>query len=214
MYPYIAEAVDKKEVLLEWNSKDGKAPAPLLKDVYSSERRKAKILNFSIAYGKTAHGLSKDWNVSIGEAKDTLNRWYADRPEVLLWQNYTIQNAHKTGSTKSIMGRYRILPDINSNNSQLRSHSERAAINTPIQGGAADIVMKAMLDLHNNARFRELGWKIILQVHDEIISEGPEETAEEAYKIVKHCMNYPFEKPLLVDLVVDAKTAKTWYLAK
>lgn len=67
--------------MLEWDGQ-GKAPVPLLKEMFASERRKAKVLNFSIAYGKTAHGLSKDWKVSLDEAKATVERWYADRPEV------------------------------------------------------------------------------------------------------------------------------------
>lgn len=71
------------ECLLEWDSVDGqKAPVPLLKDMFGSERRKAKVLNFSIAYGKTAHGLSRDWGTSLEEAKETVDRWYSDRPEV------------------------------------------------------------------------------------------------------------------------------------
>lgn len=71
------------ECLLEWDSVDGaKSPVPLLKDMFGSERRKAKVLNFSIAYGKTAHGLSRDWGTSLDEAKDTVDRWYSDRPEV------------------------------------------------------------------------------------------------------------------------------------
>lgn len=69
------------ECMLEWDG-EGKAPVPLLKEMFASERRKAKVLNFSIAYGKTAHGLGKDWKVSMEEAQNTVNRWYADRPEV------------------------------------------------------------------------------------------------------------------------------------
>ena len=72
---------DTGECMLEWEGQ-GKAPVPLLKEAFASERRKAKVLNFSIAYGKTAHGLSKDWKVSLDEAKQTVDRWYADRPEV------------------------------------------------------------------------------------------------------------------------------------
>ena len=133
MYPEVAAAVKNKEVLLEWDSKtNGPPPAPLLKDAFASERKKAKILNFSIAYGKTPHGLSKDWGVSLEEARDTVDRWYADRPEVLLWQKYTIQKAHESLYTRTLMGRYRPLPEIKTK--RFRAHNERAAINTPIQG--------------------------------------------------------------------------------
>jgi len=216
MYPHVAAAVKEGRVLLEWDSaKEGRAPPlPLLKDAFASERRKAKTLNFSIAYGKTARGLANDWNVSLEEAQQTLEAWYADRPEVKQWQQETIEMAHEHGWTRTLMGRYRPLPGINSRNRAERSHSERAAINTPIQGGAADVVMKAMLNLHAHKRFRELGWRILLQIHDEIIAEGPEESKQEALNIVKETMCYPFQKPLLVDLVVDANIGDNWYEAK
>ena len=141
MFEHVREAVDKGEVLLEWDYSKGAPPAPLVKDTYGSERRKAKTLNFSIAYGKTPHGLSKDWGVSVKEAEELLEAWYADRPEVKTWQQRVIKEAKRTGSTRTLMGRYRKLNDITSPRPGPRGHSERAAINTPIQGGAADIVM-------------------------------------------------------------------------
>lgn len=217
MYPHVSAAVEKGEVLLEWDkSKNNGAPPPLpmLKDVFASERRKAKTLNFSIAYGKTARGLAQDWNVSLDEANETLAAWYRDRPEVKEWQEDTIADAHEFLCTRTLMGRYRPLPFINSKVKSEQKHSERASINTPIQGGAADVVMKAMLLLHEEPRFKELGWKILLQIHDEIIAEGPEESAQEALEIVKHTMANPFKKPLRVELVVDAKIGDTWYEAK
>jgi DNA polymerase-1 len=171
MYPHVAAAIANKEVLLEWDEKkEGgkKPPLPVLKDAFAVERRKAKVLNFSIAYGKTAMGLSQDWNVSLEEAKATLEAWYRDRPEVKKWQLDTIRDAHSFGCTRTLMGRYRPLPGIHSRSRAEKNHNERAAINTPIQGGAADVVMKAMLLLHQHKRFRELGWKILLQIHDEV----------------------------------------------
>ena len=142
MYPHVAAAVDNGEVLLEWDYNDGAPPAPMLKDKFASERRKAKVLNFSIAYGKTPHGLSKDFNTSVKEAQETLDSWYEDRPEVRAWQKDTIERARSTGYTRTLMGRYRHLPDITSRKPGPRGHAERASINTPIQGGAADVVMK------------------------------------------------------------------------
>jgi len=219
MYEHIREAVDNGEVLLEWDGKgeagpDGGPPKPLIKNVYASERRKAKVLNFSIAYGKTAIGLSKDWDVSIDEAKDTLQRWYDGRPEVRDWQSRVLDIARREGATRTLMGRYRDLPHINSSKRGLRGHAERAAINTPIQGGAADVVMMAMLNVAKDERLKQLGFRMLLQIHDEIILEGPEESAEEAQRCLVEDMERPFEKPLLVDLVVDSQVAKTWYEAK
>jgi len=201
-------------VLLEWDDSQGDAPKPLLKNAFASERRKAKILNFSIAYGKTAIGLAKDWNVSLAEAKDTVEAWYSDRPEVREWQQRVLKEAKKDLCTRTLFGRYRDLPDIVSTTWQLRGHAERAAINTPIQGGAADVAMMAMLKVWRNPRLKELGWKMLLQIHDEIILEGPEESAAEALALLKADMELPFGKPLLVELVVDAKVADNWYEAK
>ena len=88
----------------------GKPPAPLLKDAFAAHRRKAKTLNFSIAYGKTPMGLSSDWGVNLAEAEATLELWYADRPEVREWQQNTIDLAHYTGVTRTLLGTHRIQP--------------------------------------------------------------------------------------------------------
>lgn len=214
MYPYIRKAIAEKEVLLEWDNSKGESPVPLVKDVYATERRKAKTLNFSIAYGKTAKGLAADWGVTFAEAQNTVNLWYADRPEVAEWQEKMRVYARKHGRVRTLMGRYRDLPEINSDARGLRHHAERAAINTPIQGGAADVVVQAMLNLHANDRFRELGWRLVLQVHDEVIAEGPAESVAEAQKILLECMEHPFKNPLLVPLSMDCNHANTWYDAK
>ena len=215
MYPHVAEAVKKGDVLLEWDYSGGKEPEkPLLKDVFGMERRRAKTLNFSIAYGKTARGLSQDWNVSLQEAQETLERWFSDRPEVKQWQRDTIAMTKQTGYTTTLMGRRRPLPDINGPSPARRGHAERAAINTPLQGGAADVVMMAMLKIRKNARLKELGWRQILQIHDELLLEGPKESVQEALAIVKELMANPFTQKLRVDLVVDARTGNNWYECK
>jgi DNA polymerase I len=86
MYPEIQKEIAEGRCLLEWDTKQGQAPAPLLKDRYANERKKAKIMNFSIAYGKTVHGFMQDWNCSKEEAQQTVDLWYSDRPEVREWQ--------------------------------------------------------------------------------------------------------------------------------
>ena len=212
MYPHVRAAVASGAVLLEGAGSGD--PRPLLKDAYASERRKAKTLNFSIAYGKTARGLAADWATTVEDAERTLRAWYADRPEVQAWQQRTVAEAHRSGYSRTLMGRYRLLRGINGRDRGLRSHMERAAINTPIQGGAADIVMSAMLKLFRHERLAQLHWRLVLQIHDEVILEGPEDSADEALAIVRHCMSHPFNEPLLVDLTVDAKAERTWYRAK
>ena len=218
MFDYVKQAVDSGEVLLEKGSNADDDERPLVKDRFGAERRKAKTLNFSIAYGKTAHGLAKDWGVSPKEAQELLDAWYADRPEVKRWQAEVIKDAMKTGYTTTLMGRRRQLPDIQSDSRRFVGAGQRAAINTPIQGSAADVVMMAMINLSRSEELKEIGWKLLLQIHDEVILEGPEEYADRALQETKRCMENPYDghglKHLDVALTVDAAAAKTWYDAK
>ena len=221
MYDHIQKAIQAGDCLLEWDGgADGAQapPAPLLKDMFASERRKAKVLNFSIAYGKTAHGLSKDWNVDLKEAEETVRRWYSDRREVREWQDEQHAAARELGYVCTILGRRRQLPDAVSKNKAAQGHALRAAINTPIQGSAADVATAAMLRIACDQRLKELRWRLLLQVHDEVILEGPRETAEAARAVVVECMRSPFGNaggdPLRVELAVDSKYADTWYDAK
>lgn len=115
MYPEIQKELDDESLLLEWDYSKGQPPAPLLKEKYSNERKKAKIMNFSIAYGKTVHGFSKDWGCSIEEAENTVKLWYNDRPEVRDWQSRVQQIAFQKGWTKTLLGRYRNLTKYISN---------------------------------------------------------------------------------------------------
>uniref|UniRef100_A0A0E0GKN2 DNA-directed DNA polymerase n=1 Tax=Oryza nivara TaxID=4536 RepID=A0A0E0GKN2_ORYNI len=218
MYQHIRDAVEEKKVLLEWHPQPGqeKPPVPLLKDAFGAERRKAKMLNFSIAYGKTPVGLARDWKVSVKEAKDTLKLWYRDRKEVLAWQMKQKELAQEKCEVYTLLGRSRRFPNMAHATSGQRGHIERAAINAPVQGSAADVAMCAMLEIDRNARLKELGWRLLLQVHDEVILEGPTESADLAKSIVVECMSKPFygTNILNVELAVDAKCAQNWYAAK
>jgi len=217
MYDYIKDAVASGKVMLEWDYSKGQPTVPLVKDTYASERRKAKTLNFSIAYGKTVHGLAQDWGITKEEAQDTLDAWYRDRPEVKKWQDETQAFARRHAYVFTIMGRWRRLQDAKLSGGAA-GHALRAAINTPIQGSAADIVMMAMIKLWKSPVLKELGWKLLLQIHDEVILEGPIESKDEAMKEVRSCMERPHDGnglyPLSVTLDVDAKSADSWYKAK
>jgi DNA polymerase I len=127
MFPHVKQSLDTGECLLEWDYSKGDPPKPLLKDIYASERRKAKTLNFSIAYGKTAHGLSQDWGVTKQEAEQMLQAWYNARPEVRKWQEDTKAYARIHGITRTLMGRYRQLPV---NDKKTFGGAQRASINT------------------------------------------------------------------------------------
>eukprot|EP00884_Botryococcus_braunii_P003367 jgi/Botrbrau1/13030/Bobra.0389s0021.1 len=227
MYDHIKQAIDEGKCLLEWDGDkaEGPPPAPLLKDMFSSERRKAKILNFSIAYGKTAHGLARDWGVSLEEAQDTVKRWYSDRPEVKEWQERQRRDARKLGRVLTLLGRTRPLKDAldaGRASQGAKNHALRAAINTPVQGSAADVATAAMLAIARDDTLRDLGFKMLLQVHDEVILEGPKENALDAQQRLVYLMAHPFydaasgtyHNPLRVELVVDSKIADTWYEAK
>ena len=220
--PGVQDAMARGEVLLEYGSEgydeDPTKPKPaLVKDAFASERRKAKVLNFSIAYGKTAHGLAKDFGVSTKEAEETVQLWYSDRPEVRAWQEVQHRKAAEKGKVSTLLGRHRNLPEASSSDEARRQHALRASINTPIQGGAADIAMLAMLQIHRCPRLRELGYRMLMQIHDEVILEGPEEHKDEALALVKLHMEKPFndhENLCDVDLNVDGDYAKTWFDAK
>lgn len=213
MFPEIQEAIDQGKCLLEWDHSKGDPPAPLLKDKFSALRKKAKTMNFSIAYGKSAAGFSKDWNCSLEEANETLKKWYSNRKEVEEWQNNVKKIAVENAFTQSLLGRYRNLSRKISEKKTF-SHALRAAINTPIQGGAADIVIAAMVKLKNNIELKKLGYRMILQIHDEIILEGPEENAEKALKLVIQDMENPIDYEFPVKLEVDAKIGNNWYESK
>ena len=158
--------------------------------------------------------------MSQAEAQEMLELWYADRPEVRAWQELQHATALETGYTTTLMGRRRRLKSFGGARLSMRDRGAvlRQAINTPVQGGAADVVMLAMIKLAEDERLRALGWDLLLQVHDEVMLEGPEESADEALEIVKECMENPFDgfglKQLRVKLEVDAKSAKTWFQAK
>ena len=116
----------------------------------------------------------------------------------------------------TLLGRQRHLPDALASKGAAKAHALRAAINTPIQGGAADIAMLAMLSLQKSAPLKEMGWRLLMQVHDEVILEGSASTADAALEVVKHAMQNPFNGQNLLhcSLDVSASHARDWYTAK
>jgi DNA polymerase-1 len=213
MFPEIQDSINKGECLLEWDNSKGKSPVPLLKDKFAALRKKAKTMNFSIAYGKSAMGFSKDWNCSLEEAEETLRKWYSNRKEVERWQNQVKQLSVEKAFTQTLIGRYRNLRKIVSEGRTFH-HALRAAINTPIQGGAADVVIAAMVKMNKSQKLKDLGFTILLQIHDEVILEGPEENAQEGLLLVKDIMEHPFEYEFPIKMEVDAKIGNNWYESK
>lgn len=212
MFEHIKKEIEAGRLLLE---KTPGVDLPLLKDKFANERKRAKTMNFSVAYGKSAFGFAKDWGCSLDEAQRFLDLWYADRPEVLEWQEQIKKIAIEKGFTRTLMGRYRILTKhFNDKDKKKIMHGLRAAINTPIQGGAADIVIGAMVKLYNNEQLKNLGWNIIHQIHDEVIIEGPEQSSQLALELLKKDMEHPLDIEFKVKLEVDAKICDNWYEAK
>lgn len=172
-------------------------------------RRAAKAVNFGIIYGISDFGLSKDLGISRREAKDYIDNYFHRYHGVKAFIDKTIAEAREKGYVTTIMNRRRYLPDILSRNFHLRSFAERTAMNTPIQGSAADIIKLAMLKTFEAMQKTESGSAMLLQVHDELIFDVPREHIIEMGKLVNKTMSGAY--PLSVPLKVDLQVGTNWY---
>jgi DNA polymerase-1 len=172
------------------------------------QRRISKMVNYALLYGKTAFSLAKDIGVSRGEAAEFIEAYFARYPKVRAFIDDTIAKARETGQVRTLLGRLRRLPDLRSKNVPVRMEAERQAMNTPVQGSAADLIKRAMIDLHRKLGERGLRSRLILQIHDELLLEVPEAEAEEAKALVTRVM----ESALALDvpLVADARLGRNW----
>src|SRR6267378_2983960 len=176
-------------------------------EVTRQQRDIAKMINYGIAYGLSAFGLAHRLGLDKSEAADIIERYFARYAKVKQWLDDTIASARSTGMVKTMFGRRRYLPDINSKNPSARSAAERTAVNTPIQGSAADLVKRAML-LVDAALRGKYQARMLLQVHDELVLEAPPEEVEAVAPIVKAQMSRAAD--LAVPLVVELGSGKTW----
>lgn len=181
-------------------------------EVTSNMRRTAKAVNFGIVYGISDYGLSQNLDITRKEAAEFIERYFQVFPGVKQFMEDIVQEAKLKGYVTTILNRRRYLPDITSRNFNLRSFAERTAMNTPIQGSAADIIKKAMIDMAHRLKQEGLQTKLLLQVHDELIFEAPKEEIEILERIVPEVMEHAFE--LEVPLKVDFSYGPTWYDAK
>ncbi|KAB8138246.1 DNA polymerase I [Gracilibacillus oryzae] len=181
-------------------------------EVTSNMRRQAKAVNFGIVYGISDYGLSQSLGITRKEAKKFIERYLESYPAVRDYMKDIVQEAKQDGFVTTIMNRRRYLPDITSRNFNVRSFAERTAMNTPIQGSAADIIKLAMIELDRRLKEEKFQAKLLLQVHDELILEVPEEELESIEKLVTDVMEHAVE--LTVPLKVDASYGETWYDAK
>ena len=175
-------------------------------------RSRAKAVNFGIVYGIGAFSLAKDIGVTRKEADQYIQNYLAHYSGVRRYMEQIVEQAREQGYVETIFGRRRYLPELSSSNFNLRSFGERVARNMPIQGAAADIIKIAMIRVANRLEIEGLQARLILQVHDELIVEAPEEEAEQAAAIVTEEMQAAIS--LSVPLVADSSVGKTWYDTK
>ena len=180
-----------------------------MEDVTKEMRRNAKAVNFGIIYGQTEFGLSKELGIGRKEAKDYIESYFARYSGVKQWIDTTIQEARSSGISTTMMGRRRYIKDINSKNFNLRSFAERTAVNTPIQGTAADIIKIAMLQVQEQLKKRNFEAKMLLQVHDELIFEVPPQEIAGLIVILRECMEHAVN--LEVPLKIDVNVGFNWY---
>ena len=176
--------------------------------VSDEERRSAKAINFGIIYGMGAYRLAKEIGVSNRQAKDFIESYFAKYPKIRAYMRDTIAQCRKMGYVKTIFNRKRPLPDINSSNNMVKSAAERAAINTRIQGSAADLIKIAMIDIDRNMERFPAETKMIMQVHDELVFEIENdrigETMAQIKEIMENCIS------LKVPLLVDIRSGENW----
>ena len=181
-------------------------------EVTSIQRSRAKEVNFGIVYGMGDYGLSESLNISRKEAKIYIENYFMSYPRVKAFMDEVIDSCKEKGYVETILKRRRDISDINHSNFMLRSAAERIARNTPIQGSAADIIKLAMINVYNHLKENHLKSKLILQVHDELILNVPNEELEVVKSILKKCMEDAYE--LSVPLKIDMNTGVSWYDAK
>jgi DNA polymerase-1 len=175
-------------------------------EVSDDMRSRAKTVNFGIVYGMGARGLSQSLDIGVAEAKQFIDDYFRSYPGVKRFIDDTIEKARERKAVDTMLGRVRQLPDIDSSNGRSRSFSERVAVNTPVQGTAADIIKLAMIDVDRTIRERGLRARMILQVHDELLFDVPEEELEDMKQIVRNSMEgaIQLDVPLKVDMGVGA----------
>ena len=181
-------------------------------DVTSDMRRHAKAVNFGIVYGISDYGLSQSIGISRKEAGEFIDRYLESFPGVKRYMEEVVSQAKEDGYVSTLLQRRRYLPEINSRNFNQRGFAERTAMNTPIQGTAADIIKLAMVQMDTRIKEENLQTRMLLQVHDELIFEAPEEEIETLKRIVPEVMESAIK--LNVPLRVDYEYGSTWYDAK
>lgn len=183
-----------------------------LEDVTSTERSRAKAVNFGIVYGIGEYSLAQDLHISVKEAKQYISGYLSHYKGIASYMESIKQKAAEDGYVLTLLNRRRDIPEIRSQNHNIKAFGERVALNTPIQGTAADIIKIAMVKVHDRLIKDGLKTRLILQVHDELILEAPEDELETVKKLLREEMENAYK--LSVDLLVEEKSGKSWYETK
>ena len=176
--------------------------------VTPDHRRQAKVVNFGIVYGLSAFGLSQNLGIEPSEAKQFINAYFEKYSGVRKFIDRTLEEARREQKVRTLFGRVRPIPDINSKNSNLRGFAERTAVNTPLQGTAADLIKLTMIRIDAALREQGLKSRMTLQVHDELVFEVPENEIDTLRTLVREQMETVH--PLTVPLLVEIGVGKNW----
>ena len=173
-----------------------------LEEVTSEQRRSAKAVNFGLIYGMSAFGLAKQLNIPRNLAQEYINLYFSRYPGVQAYMDSTQANAREKGYVETLLGRRLYLPDINAKNGQLRQYAERTAINAPMQGTAADIIKRAMIEIQKWLDTSGLDIQMLMQVHDELVFEVAEKDMDAAKPEIKRIMEnaLTLDVPLIVEI--------------
>ena len=183
-----------------------------VEEVTKEQRSSAKAVNFGIVYGISEFGLGQQLGINRNKAKEYIEQYLTEYAGVRNFMKESVQNAKEHGYSETMFGRKREIKELTSSNYMVRQFGERAAMNSPIQGTAADIMKIAMVNLYKELRKTNFDVKIVLQVHDELILECKEEDSIEVQKILKNCMESAIK--LSIPLQVETEVAKNWYDVK
>ncbi len=181
-------------------------------EVTDLQRRNAKAVNFGIVYGISAYGLSQDLQISTKEAKEYIDSYYEAYPKLKIYIEGLVDSAKKCGYASTMFGRRRPIPELSSSNFMTRQFGERVAMNSPVQGTAADIIKLAMVHVHDRLLREQLKSRLVLQVHDELLIEADLTELSQVRTILKEEMENAAH--LLVDLEIDMEEGENWYDAK
>ncbi|WP_010496360.1 DNA polymerase, partial [Ligilactobacillus acidipiscis] len=181
-------------------------------EVTPNIRRQAKAVNFGIVYGISDYGLSQNIGITRKQAKQFIDTYFEKFPGVKKYMDEIVEHAREEGYVETIFHRRRYLPDIKNKNYNIRSFAERTAMNSPIQGSAADIIKVAMINMDKKLAEKKMQAKMLLQVHDELIFEVPDEELTDFEELVKSVMDSAVD--LNVPLKVECAHGKTWFSAK